>query len=436
MSTNKIVNVYVPFLFLSLLIVLYPINIRVFLVFRPVDIVLCISAVWCILFFGIRDRNLLALIILFYILFIVSMVYGLLFREIKNINSFVFFYKYFVVFSIFWITTRFSSNFREKQIKALVILCFLVLGVMVYHVYQFPNSPFSRNWVIRPSFPYSRINDSHIHGSYYSFMIIALLVCYRYKIIKINLLVFIAFVFVSVYAMLIVGARGGSITLGITSLLFFGLIFLEWVKSPKIKKKTLLFLTVFVCLSGSFILNNNVHEKNWTKLSKKINLRSFNYSYNAMARLRVRKINEGIDAIIVNGPVLIGIGLQSVPVIWWDNAFIEVLISAGLLGVMLLFTIIGFYLFNLRVEAIHNQRRGEFIALIFIFFDYIIINLAVAEFFLVSRSMIPFGLISGLIIALIRRPCGQYQSGAGLMRGIDFSESGLANPQTQDFAST
>ena len=63
------------------------------------------------------------------------------------------------------------------------------------------------------------------------------------------------------------------------------------------------------------------------------------------------------------------------------------------------------FFLNLYRKAVQNQRQEEFLILLFVSLNYILANL-ITEFFLVSRSVIPFSIFLGLVTKLIQKPKG------------------------------
>jgi hypothetical protein len=63
------------------------------------------------------------------------------------------------------------------------------------------------------------------------------------------------------------------------------------------------------------------------------------------------------------------------------------------------------FFLDLYRKAVQNQRQEEFLILLFVSLNYILANL-ITEFFLVSRSVIPFSIFLGLVAKLVLLPRG------------------------------
>ena len=61
------------------------------------------------------------------------------------------------------------------------------------------------------------------------------------------------------------------------------------------------------------------------------------------------------------------------------------------------------YLFNAYKQSLLNHRTNEFWCLFFVVANYVSVNLVSSEFFLTTRSIVPFAIICGLLTSIINQ---------------------------------
>jgi hypothetical protein len=117
---------------------------------------------------------------------------------------------------------------------------------------------------------------------------------------------------------------------------------------------------------------------------------------------RVRSMKAAAD-LVFDGPVFIGVGLQSSPQSFYDGAIASIMVSSGPCGIVIFAGIILTFFVRLGRQAVRNGRVREFTMLFFVAINYLFANL-ITEFFLVSRSVVPFAVFLGLIGRMIHIP--------------------------------
>jgi hypothetical protein len=261
----------------------------------------------------------------------------------------------------------------------------------------------------RPHFPFTDpyLKDSHLLAAYISTGLLAIIFCKQCHLLKINLLPYGILVTIIFLAMLLTGSRNGIVTF-VTTMVLFNLYLLYKklsVRQSLIRlKKPTLYLTFIVLLSATVIIGLYM-KYGWendlvTRLLKRAFY--FNPSEDQSYLGRVRKFIIAYN-LVFDGPVFIGIGLQSSPLSFFDGAIASILVSTGLSGLLVFTAIIYLFFANLYTKAVQNQRREEFLVSLFVSVNYILANI-ITEFFLVSRSVIPFAIFLGLTTRLVHIP--------------------------------
>ncbi|MHC4526830.1 MAG: hypothetical protein ACYS29_03060 [Planctomycetota bacterium] len=404
--------------FSVLLIATYAMNYPLFLGLRPVDIILILFAVWGLLNHGVRSRALLALILMFGVLYFVSMVYGILRIGIIQPRNFAFVYKYSVLFLCIWLVL--SSRLQEQQAKFLLkLLLVSFIAIIAYEylsLYRFLTKYPNLVHKFRPNFPFTDpfpseergyLGDAHLFAAYISTGLLAIILSRQYGLLRIGVPFYCLLVAVVFAGMLLTGSRNGIVTFTATVVLC-GLLGLakkltESKNLARMKRASLQF--VFVGVVGVAGLTTlYIQYGTQQDLAKRLLRRAvyFSLSEDESYLGRMRKFSVARD-LVLDGPVIIGPGLQSASRSFFDGAVPSILVSAGLGGVCVYATIVVASFAILYKKAAQNQRMKEFQILFFVSLNYILANL-ITEFFLVSRSVIPFAVFWGLIAGLIHMP--------------------------------
>jgi len=412
-------------LFSLFLIFTYCINYPLFLSLRLVDIVLIIFAAWGIFNLGIKSRLVPILVGLFYIFYFLSTLYGTIFIGITNTKNFVFVYKYSVLFVCAWLVS--SSKLEEKHIRLLLkILLFTFVVVLIHEfvsLWVFQTRHPALALTFRPNFPFTKpfphkrsgyLGDAHLLAAYISTGALAILFCRQYGLFKIRLPFYCVLLIIVFSAMLLTGSRNGVVTFSVTIFLFGFWVFIKKLAAPKsctiIKKDSieLVFVAFIVC---ALLIGLYTKWGAQNNLVNRLCHRTFylNISKDQSSLGRISKFAHAYD-LAHTSPLIIGPGLQSSPKSFFDGAIPSILISAGIGGLLVFATIIIASFLVLHMEANKNQRQSEFHILFFVSFNYILANL-ITEFFLVSRSAVPFAVFWGLIVKLIYTP--KYTHGVG-----------------------
>ena len=398
-------------LFSILLIATYPINYPIALSLRPVDFIFILFAAWAAFNHSFRTRYLYILISIFCILYFLSTIYGVLFIGIVKPQNFAFIYKYAMLFICVWLFV--SSRLDEQQVRFLLKLLFLsFLAMIIYEyiiLYDFMILGPKSIRFFRPHFPFTDpyFKDSHLLAAYISTGLLAIILCRRYHLLKMNLFPYGILVTIVFLAMLLTGSRNGIVTF-VTTMVVFNLYLLFQNLSvrqsfTRLKRPTIYFaLIVLISITVIFGLYMKYSPEN--ELATRLLKRAFYFdpSEDQSYLGRVRKFIIAYN-LVFDGPVFIGIGLQSSPLSFFDGAIASILVSTGLGGLLVFTAIIYLFFANLYTKAVQNLRREEFLISLFVSVNYILANI-ITEFFLVSRSVIPFAVFLGLTTRLVHIP--------------------------------
>jgi len=402
--------------FSILLIATYSINYSLFLSLRPVDIVLILFAIWGVLNNDIKLRSFSLLIGVFYLLYLLSVVYGVLCIGIVNPQNFAFIYKYSVLFICVWLFL--SSDLNEWQIKFLLkILFFSFIALIVYEfisLYRFRILFPELASRFRPNFPFTKpfnkggyLGDAHLLAAYISTGLLAIIFCRRYNLLKIGLPLYCILITVVFIAMLLTGSRNGIVTFVMVMVLYAIFSVVKMFSGPRrfVPAKRIAFYSAFVILiSGAVIVVLYISHGSEHDFITRLLRRTFYFSLSEDQSLmgRISNFSIALD-LVFNGPILIGVGLQSSPKSFFDGAISSILVSSGLIGLVVFISIIVMFFLDLYRKAVQNQRQEDFLILLFVSMNYILANL-ITEFFLVSRSVIPFSIFLGLAAKLVLLP--------------------------------
>jgi len=343
-------------------------------------------------------------------------------------RNFAFIYKYSVLFICVWLIV--SSKFNEQQVKFLLkILFFSFLAMITFEyiiLYKFMIISPKLIRFFRPYFPFTdpRLKDSHMLAAYISTGLLAIILCRRYNLLKIKLLSYGILVTIVFLAMLLTGSRNGIVTFVMTLVAFnLYLLFRKFNVRQKLiqLKRPTLYFALIVLISATVILGLYMKYGPENDLATRLLKRAFYFdpSQDQSYLGRVRKFIVAYN-LVFDGPVFIGIGLQSSPLYFFDGAIASILVSTGLVGLFVFAAIIYLFFANLYAKAIQNERKEEFLVCFFVSVNYILANI-ITEFFLISRSVIPFAIFLGLTTRLVHIPKIVVAEGIRTNESLDYN---------------
>jgi O-antigen ligase len=310
------------------------------------------------------------------------------------------------------------SGLNERQVKFLLKILFLsFIALITYEyisLYRFKIQHPELAPYFRPNFPFTEpfyqggyLGDAHLLAAYISTGLLSIIFCRRYNLLKIGLPFYYILLTVVFIAMLLTGSRNGIVTFVMVIILFALFSAVKLFSSPRLfapVKRITLYFAFAILIGGAVIIALYMNYSSENDFVTRLLRRTFYFSLSEDQSFlgRVRKFSMACD-LVFNGPILIGVGLQSSPLSFFDGAISSILVSSGLIGLIIFISIIVVFFLNLYAKAVQNQRQEEFLILLFVSLNYILANL-ITEFFLVSRSVIPFSIFLGLVAKLVHLP--------------------------------
>lgn len=396
-------------LFILALIVTYAVNIPLFAGIRPVDIVLLLYIVWGLFTHRVRLAGCFLLTILFGTVVLASSLYGSLFVGIINPEHFAFLYKYSIPFFCVWLII--SSALDEGQITFLLkALGYSLAAVVAYEYYSLWDIAVHHPELVlgfRPNFPFTPpfedggyLGDAHLLAAYLSTGLVALTLLGRLPTVAMRGIVYYPALGLVCVAMVLTGSRNGIVTfVFVFSLVAFWSIakrFLNGESLTRMSKSSVRVGGGVLAVGLAILVVYIVYLDQANSLQKVLNRAfSFDFSHDQSALGRIRKLGIAAD-LILNGPIVIGIGMQSSRLMFFDSGIGAILVTSGMAGIVLYGSILVLFFRNLLRTARRNGRGQEYSAVFCVFANYVLVNL-VSEFFLVSRSIIPVSVFLGVM---------------------------------------
>lgn len=394
MTIDKRLDILFKLLIIAIL--LSPFNYNIYSI-RPLDIVLMIFILFALPIIDIKSSNFKS-VLLFFVIFTVSMAMGALFStNDSSILRGLFLYKYLLPFLL--IAVLYSIPFSSRQIDLLVkfllfAYLFLVIWVFVAVMDHILFAP--RHLVaFRPAFPF-RDNpfhsDAHLYSVYLSIGLMFFIGIYD----KLNISTYykIPFIIISATALLMTGSKVGIL-----------ILLIGFILSLFIMKKKYIFYTIGAVSFGFLFIYSLSHisflnieiVNHFIFLSK----RTINYDIlNHISEMsRVKKMFIGIDDASIFD-YIIGIGIFKSTLGWYDSLIGSLMSHVGLIGITA-------FIYILIRLALNNQKyldsntKAYYYLFIILLVCYFIAN-NVTEFYLVSRSVFPFILYLAILYHYMR----------------------------------
>jgi len=325
-------------------------------------------------------------------------------------ENLIFFYKYGVLFLGTWLIM--SSRLTEPQVfcamRALLVSFVVVVIYVLLTVGQKAIMHPDSIATFRPNFPFTPpvgeqggyLGDAHLLAAYLSTGLVAVFLFQETGLLRLHPLLCDVVLLLAGTAMVLTGSRNGIVT---SAAVLFGFLLVS-VRDRllrvdgllRIRRNTLRMFICTVLIVGVAWTVGARYADILGKLDRLLTrATSIDFSDDRSAMGRVKKLTAAAD-IVLDGPVVIGIGMQSSPRRFYDGAVAALLVSSGCMGLGVYAAIIYFFLAGVRREAARNRRKAEYSILLFVTANYILANL-ITEFFLVSRSVVPFCVFLGLM---------------------------------------
>ncbi|RAP33980.1 hypothetical protein DID77_02130 [Candidatus Marinamargulisbacteria bacterium SCGC AG-439-L15] len=389
---------------LHLVLIFYVIDLRLPLSFRIADILLLSIFMGLVvtkttLFF---DRKIVQPYLLWWLFFVLGSVFGVL-KFGFNFQYSILYYKYFLIFCIpiVYLSLVNSQKIFNTQMK---LWCFSFIFLLFW--------PFIRLFLIlsnqlqaglRPDFPFSTsllkhgVGAGHLYSVLIGFGVLFFLMYKIFSKKKNVFLFFFLFFVVASIVLIMTGSRGGIF--GVVTILFFlSIIYPKYFFSFRVLKR---FFVVIITLIP-FIVWKTMSLSIWENDGfKQLVLRSFRFNFfqDSSSFGRIAKLFQSLEFIQSNG-FFIGNG-PFVPQFWFDGLIANIISSSGFIGLILF--ALGAYNFNKRAlyYGLKNDRYREYVVFKWLIYYYVLTNIVVTEFILVTRSVVPcLSLLMLLYIAI------------------------------------
>ncbi|MGE5294460.1 MAG: hypothetical protein ACM3VT_06490, partial [Solirubrobacterales bacterium] len=345
---------------------------------------------------------------------LLSSLYGALFVGIVKPAHFAFFYKYAALFLCTWLIV--SSALGEEQIRFLLKMLFLsFLGVIGYEYYSLWNVAARHPELaltFRPNFPFTAayenggyLGDAHLLAAYLSSGLVAFVLFEHTGLMRMSAVAYYPLLALICGAMLLTGSRNGIVTSGFVFLLLIafsvGRRFLVGRGITRMSRSSMRMCVGVLILCAAGLVFYDVYLQDEHSLQRVVaRALSFDFVHDQSALGRIRKVGVAA-AMVLDGPAVIGIGMQSSHMMFFDSGIGALLVTSGVTGIVLYASIILLFFIGLRKVAGRNGRESEYLGLFFVSLNYVLVNL-ITEFFLISRSVIPFCIFLGLMAKWIR----------------------------------
>ena len=386
-----------------IIIIAYPINIELGFSIRIIDMMVLFALIIFFLNYKFKKSVITNLSFILFFIYLISTIYGMLNVGIKNYENFFFIYKYILPFLLILLLS--NLKLKYSSINKLIKVAVFVYLFMIVWVYFFIGLSFVGVFPLglRPAFPFTDVwsektTDAHLYSAYISNGLIFFIVLCKMNYLKISGFIKNIIVIMSLVSMLLTGSRNGLLSFGLSYMVIISyplidnLINNKFLFSRKGFLKSIIF-GVLGTIAVFILLQNFLDSEDLGKfVSRALN---FNFFNDTSSSQRVEQLATAFN-LIVNESLMFGIGMQSYSGQWFDGGVAAVLVSMGLLGVVIYIAIIVTFLVRLNMKKV-DSVLVFYIAIVF--FNYIIANL-VSEFFLITRSVVPFSINIALLLQL------------------------------------
>ena len=384
------------YILFSLVIILYPINYKLALFFRPSDLLICILMLSFLLFYKFTFDYFFFLLLSFLFIFISTFLSYSNFSDTDFIN-YVFIYKIFSIVLIIACIDHFSKikwdKFIHKALFALFI--FQILWVFIYGILI----KLGLDGNVRVSFIFSnledrRMSDAHLYGNLLALSLIFYLMFWK-EYFNINYIYTVIIILLTCAAVLMTGSKNPLLII----LIYFCFIYI-----PIFIRKTLItdLLKTFIILIFFYLLFKN-------QIIDIINF-TLNYLEGTRYQALLNRIYYGIvspagddsySGRIKNFYLAIsfteysfgifGRGLNST--FRYFDGFLSIIIALG--GFIFVLLFIFFTAFHF-IKLINTYQNYEIFKKYLIFLSLVLISIFITEFIFITRWMIP--VVSMLIL--------------------------------------
>ena len=370
--------------FLIFAILLSPINFDIFSL-RINDLLIFLSFITLFFInFSIKQYKLLTMLVFLVVILFFSQLMGLVFSSNFRLEGAVFFIKWFILFSAFYVfyfhvVSSYSHNLKIYANVLYAVYMFLSLWVFLY-IYLVASVAIHCNF--RVSFPLSRdylYSDAHLYSSLLSMLVFVYFFVIR-KVLNHNLFVSIISIFIGVAALVLTGSRGGILMLviGLLAVLSYHVFVGDFFRARfKVSRFLLGFFTLAFILYLLFTFVS-IGDGYSNLVNRAFN---FNLSSDQSSLGRVSKFLIAISETSYSNLVF-GVGPMSARLDWYDGVIAILLEHGGLLLIVYVFLLVC--LFLVYVFRLNTSNYFKFLILT-MFFMYLISNL-ITEYIFITRN--------------------------------------------------
>jgi hypothetical protein len=395
---------------LLLLTITYSINYDIGFSIRVGDLAALLFISWALFSSRFRVTSTVVFALGFFFVYVLSAIYGILVLGIVHAANLLFIYKYALAFLLLWCicSVRLTDPQVHRLIRSAVFVFILLILWVFVHVWLVTHGLATLSF--RPSFPFSNgpvwASDAHLYSAFLSNGLVAFLVFAKARVIRVPFPLLVLTCLLGIAALLLTGSRGGLLTFAGTVGLLATMELARKLSRGRltVRRATLVTAAVGVAVVAGILAFNAHGVVNQSQEVLRLLDRALNFGFgnDASAQSRLQKNWDAIVLLSHQIP-LIGVGMQSVGRSWYDSSIGALLVSSGLVGGVLFLCALTAFLWENLKAARANARFPEFTVLFFVVVNYAAANL-ITEFFLVTRSLVPFVLWAGLASQLIHRP--------------------------------
>jgi hypothetical protein len=387
-----------------LVVIFFPVNYSLFLKLRIVDVLILALVMVALPYLRTRVSSVFFLVMAFFLMYFLSMMYGITTIGIVTRNNLFFFYKYVLAFVLVWTLT--SIRLPEASIDRIERLTHFVFAMLVLYALCYPVLRAAQiiQGNFRLTFPFTNINSEMSDAPLYSVVLTTLLVGYlftprpkrRYTYLKNT-----AITLLTILAIFLSGSRTGLISMPVT----FFIYGMRWAFRSLFSGRltiyrrvgTIFLIIICVGVLVGFALQS-ISNPGITRILGRVT--SLNLLLDDSILSRIDKSTLAIESVF-HGPLIIGIGMQSIHNTWIDNSYTNILVSSGFVGLAVFLLIIFFFLHDAKREATEKMKLSVYTALEYTFINYLISGIT-SEYFLVTRGLVPFAILTAIFIQRIR----------------------------------
>ncbi len=406
---------------LVLIIVSFPVNRVLFANLRAVDLLILVFIVFALPSMRFRLSANFLLALCFLGLYCISTLYGLLAKEVVTQANLLFFFKYLLVFLLIWVLSNIHlSPAAIRRISTVLFVIFLMLVLYsFYHVLRWTRGAVSNG--PRVSFPFtsgtgSTSGDPHLFAVVLSTCLVGFLF-YPHAESAWRDILGIGLILVTVVAIVLSGSRMGLFSIPVTLAVFLAQKSASsLVRSPlRVRWRHVLILACFVALLVPALIRVlHLDNEVFTRLTSRV--LGFDPQRDASLGSRIEKAVYAMQAVF-DGPILIGVGMQSARFSWFDVGYASALYSTGLVGLVIALASMVVFLRQQRNVAQRHGTMQAYRALELLFVNFCVCALG-SEFYLVTRGLVPFAVFTGLYVQMIRQGAAGEESAREPLRGV------------------